>query len=137
MKLLKYFLFISILIVSLFFFVELDSMNVVGDVSNLDPSSPIKIQIPFLIDNPSFKDGFEVWVTLLGTLSIGVLVGFLLALFQIISQKSEIIKTRSKLKRIQVELDTLRNQAIDDDIEIIDELDADETNDHINEFEIK
>ena len=117
--------------------VELDSMNVVGDVSNLDSSSPIKIKIPFLIDNPSFKDGFEVWVALLGTLSIGVLVGFLLALFQIISQKSEIIKARSKLKRIQVELDTLRNQAIDDDIEITDALDDNQINDDMNELEIK
>ena len=89
MKLLKYFLFISILIVSLFFFVKLDSMNIVGDIANLDPSTPIKIQIPFLIDNPSFKDGFEVWVVLLGTLCIGVLVGFMMALFQIISQKSD------------------------------------------------
>ena len=137
MKLLKYFLFISILIASLFFFVKLDSMNVVGDVSSLDPSSPIKIQIPFLIDNPSFEDGFEVWVALLGTLSIGVLVGFLMALFQIISQKSELIKTRSKLKRIQLELDTLRNQAIDDDIEITDTLSDDEVDNNLDEFEIK
>ena len=33
------------------------------------------------------------------------------------------IRQRSKLKKLQIELDTLRNQAIDDDIEIIDELD--------------
>ena len=122
MKLLKYFLFIAILIASLFFFVKLDSMNVVRDLANLDSGSPIKIQIPFLIDNPSFEDGFEVWVVLLGTLSIGVIVGFLMALFQIISQKSDLIKTRSKLKKLQLELDSLRNQAIDDDIEITDEL---------------
>ena len=136
MKLLKYFLFISILIMSLFFFVELDSMNVVGDVSNLAPSTSIKIQIPFLIDNPNFKDGFEVWVVLLGTLSIGVLVGFLMAIFQIISQKSDLIKTRSKLKRVQVELDTLRNQAIDDDIQITDVVNE-ELDSHLDEFEIK
>ena len=136
MKLLKYFLFISILIASLFFFVKLDSMNIVGDIANSDPSSPIKIQIPFLIDNPNFKDGFEVWVVLLGTLSIGVLVGFLMALFQIISQKSDLIKARSKLKRVQLELDTLRNQAIDDDIEISDVLDGKSDN-NFDEFEIK
>ena len=122
MKLLKYFLFIAILIASLFFFVKLDSMNVAGDLANLDSRSPIKIQIPFLVDNPSFEDGFEVWVVLLGTLSIGVIVGFLMALFQIISQKSDLIKTRSKLKKLQLELDSLRNQAIDDDFEITDEL---------------
>ena len=136
MKLLKYFLFVSILIVSLFFFVELDSMNVIGDVSNLDPNSSIKIQIPFLVENPNFEEGFEVWVVLLGTLSLGVFVGFIMALFQIISQKSDLIKTRSKLKRVQLELDTLRNQAIDDDIEITDILD-DESNNQLDEFEIK
>ena len=136
MKLLKYFLFISILIVSLFFFVELDSMNIVGDVSDLDPNTSIKIQIPFLVENPSFEEGFEVWVVLLGTLSLGVVVGFLMALFQIVSQKSDLIKNRSKLKRIQLELDTLRNQAIDDDIEISDILD-DEQNTQLDEFEVK
>ena len=122
MKLLKYFLFIAILIASLFFFVKLDSMNVAGDLANLDSGSPIKIQIPFLADNPSFEDGFEVWVVLLSALSIGVMVGFLMALFQIISQKSDLIKARSKLKKLQIELDSLRNQAIDDDIEITDKL---------------
>ena len=136
MKLLKYFLFVSILIVSLFFFVELHSMNVIGDVSNLDSNSSIKIQIPFLVEKPNFEEGFEVWVVLLGTLSLGVFVGFVMALFQIISQKSDLIKTRSKLKRVQLELDTLRNQAIDDDIEITDILD-DESNNQLDEFEIK
>ena len=136
MKLLKYFLFISILIVSLFFFVELDSMNVVGDVSNLDPNSSIKIQIPFLVENPNFETGFEVWVVLLGVLSLGVFIGFVMALFQIISQKSDLIKTRSKLKKVQLELDALRNQAIDDDIEISDILN-DESDNQLDEFEIK
>ena len=112
-------------------------MNVVGDIANLNPSDPIKIQIPFLIENPNFKDGFEVWVILLGTLSIGVLVGFLMALFQIISQKSDLIKTRSKLKRVQLELDTLRNQAIDDDIEITDNILDDSLDNDLDEFEIK
>ena len=136
MKLLKYFLFISILIISLFFFVELDSMNIVGDISNLDSSSSIKIKIPFLVENPNFEQGLEVWVALLGTLSLGVFIGFIMALFQIISQKSDLIKTRSKLKRVQLELDTLRNQAIDDDIEISDIIDEQSDN-QLDEFEIK
>ena len=59
-----------------------------------------------------------------------------MALFQIISQKSDLIKNRSKLKRIQLELDTLRNQAIDDDVEISDILD-DEQNTQLDEFEVK
>ena len=137
MKLLKYFLFIAILIASLFFFVKLDSMNVIGDLLTLDPSSPIKIQIPFLVDNPNFSDGFEVWVVLLATLSIGVMVGFLMALFQIISQKSELIRTRSKSKKLQLELDSLRNQAINDDIEITDELEDLDDSEKSDLFDIK
>lgn len=116
MKLLKYFLFIAILIVSLFFFVRLDDLNM--NTFN----EPVKIKIPFLVDNPTFEMGFDVWIVILGTLSLGVVIGFLLALLQIISQKSDLIKTRSKLKKLQIELDGLRNQAINDDIEITDDL---------------
>ena len=50
--------------------------------------------------------------------------------------KSDLIKARSKLKRVQLELDTLRNQAIDDDIEITDVLDG-ESDNNFDEFEIK
>ena len=75
-------------------------------------------------------------MVLLGTLSLGVLIGFLMALFQIVAQKSDLIKARSKLKKVQIELDTLRNQAIDDDIEITDRLD-DEPDNQLDEFEIK
>ena len=120
MKLLKYFLFIAMLIGSLFFFVQLDDMNL------NDLNEPVKIKIPFLVDNPEFELGFEVWIVILGSLSLGVVIGFLLALFQILSQKSDLIKARSKLKKLQVELDSLRNQAIDDDIEITDEIDRKE-----------
>jgi len=116
MKLLKYFLFIAILIVSLFFFVKLDDLNMNA------LNEPIQIKIPFLVDNPIFEMGFDVWIVILGTLSLGVVIGFLLALLQIISQKSDLIKTRSKLKKLQIELDGLRNQAINDDIEITDDL---------------
>ena len=126
MKLLKYFLFISILISCLYFLVELNNMN-----------SLIKIKIPFLVDNENYKDGFDVWIAMLGTLSLGVIVGFLLALFQIISHKSDLIKTRSKLKRMQVELDSLRNQAIDDDIEITDSIDEIDEIDEFDELGMK
>jgi len=120
MKLLKYFLFILILICSLYFLVELNNINSINN-------EPIKIKIPYLsVNNPEYHDGFNVWIVILSALSAGVLVGFLLALFQIISQKSDLIKTRSKLKKLQIELDSLRNQAIDNDIEIIDKLDESE-----------
>jgi hypothetical protein len=57
------------------------------------------------------------------TLTTGVVIGFILALFQILSQKSEVFSLKSKLRRMQVELDSLRNESIDDDIVITDETD--------------
>ena len=113
MKLLKYLVFILILIGSLIFLVELNNLNTVE-------GQPIAIKVPYLVSSPEYSDGFNVWMVLVGTLTAGVLIGFFLALFQIISQKSEVISLRSKLRRLQVELDSLRNQAIDDDIILSD-----------------
>ena len=114
MKLLKYLVFILILIGSLIFLVELNNLNTVD-------GQPISIKVPYLATSPEYADGFNVWMVLVGTLTAGVLIGFFLALFQIISQKSEVISIRSKLRRLQVELDSLRNQAIDDDIILSDD----------------
>ena len=114
MKLLKYLVFILILIGSLIFLVELNNLNTVD-------GQPISIKVPYLVTSPEYVDGFNVWMALVGTLTAGVLIGFFLAFFQIISQKSEVISLRSKLRRLQVELDSLRNQAIDDDIILSDD----------------
>ena len=49
--------------------------------------------------------------------------GFLIAFFQIFSQKKTNYSLKSKLRRIQLELNSLRNQSIeDDDMEIVDEI---------------
>ena len=109
MKLLKYLFFILILIGSLIFLVELNTINTIGGI-------PITIKVPFLVDSSKYGNGFDVWIILLATLTMGVLLGFFIALFQIISQKSEVISIRAKLRRLKVELDNLRNQAIDDEI---------------------
>jgi hypothetical protein len=114
MKLLKYLMFILILIGSLIFLVELNNLNTVD-------GQPISIKVPYLISSPQYADGFNVWMILVATLTAGVLIGFFLALFQIISQKSDAISLRSKLRRLQVELDSLRNQSIDDDIILSDD----------------
>ena len=42
-----------------------------------------------------------------------------------ISQKSEIISLKSKIRRLKSELDNLRNNAIDDEIEISDDSEQD------------
>ena len=61
-------------------------------------------------------------MVLLTTLTLGVVVGFVVSLIQMISLKSETITLKSKNKKIQIELDALRNQGIEDELEIVDEL---------------
>ena len=116
MKLIKYFLWILLLMGSLVFLVQLNELNQFeGNI--------LTIKIPFLVDMPGYENGFNVWMVLVMTLTAGVIIGFLLALFQIISQKSEVFSLKSKLRRVQVELDNLRNESIEDDIILTDEVD--------------
>ena len=77
--------------------------------------------VNYLIGTPAkgYQE-FEVWVVVLGILTVGVLLGFFIALFQILSQKGELMSLRSKLKRLQVEIDNLRNESIDEDIMLSD-----------------
>ena len=116
MKLIKYLLWILLLMGSLVFLVQLNELNQFeGNI--------ITIKIPFLVDIPGYENGFNVWMVLVMTLTAGVIIGFLLALFQIISQKSEVFSLKSKLRRVQVELDSLRNESIEDEIILTDEID--------------
>ena len=57
------------------------------------------------------------------SMGLGVIIGFILAMFQILSQKGEIYSLRSKVRKMQVELDSLRNESIEDEIELKDETD--------------
>jgi len=116
MKLIKYLIWILLLMGSLVFLVKLNELN------QFDGNT-LTIKIPFLMDMPEYENGFNVWIVLVMTLTAGVVIGFLLALFQIISQKSEVFSLKSKLRRIQAELDSLRNESIDDDIVLTDEMD--------------
>ena len=115
MKLLKYFLFLMILSSSIYFLIELNELNMVdGD--------PIKIKIPFLNDSETISNGLNVWMVLLMTFTMGVVLGFVISLMHMISLKSETITLKSKNKKIQIELDALRNQGLEDELEIPDDL---------------
>ena len=116
MKLIKYLIWILLLMGSLVFLVKLNELN------QFDGNA-LNIKIPFLLDMPGYENGFNVWMVLVMTLTAGVVIGFLLALFQIISQKSEVFSLKSKIRRIQTELDSLRNESIDDDIVLTEEMD--------------
>ena len=54
------------------------------------------------------------------------IIGFIIALIQIISQKAEIISLKSTLRKANNELDSLRNQDLDDDIELVDDENLDD-----------
>ena len=115
MKLFKYMMFIAVLISSVFFIIKLDKDNTTLE------GAPVLIKIPYLSGVGSFgADGMKVWEAVILILSIGVFLGFLIALFQMIAQKSEIISLKSKIRRLRSELDNLRNHDIDE-IKIIDE----------------
>ena len=117
MKLLKYVLFIVILIFSVKFIMELDALNV------MDDGTSVTIKIPYITDESGLdSEGMKVWQAVILTLSLGVFVGFIIALIQIISQKSEIISLKSNLRKSQNELDNLRNQTLDEDVPLFDEI---------------
>ena len=116
MKLIKYMLFIIVLVCSIYFIIKLDHLNKVDGES-------ILIKFPYFSSLENFEQGVKVWEAMIITFSIGVFVGFIIALFQIVSQKSENISLKSKIRRLKNELDGLRNQSIDDDIDIEDEID--------------
>ena len=114
MKLLKYFLFLMILSGSIYFLISLNELNTID-------GNPITIKIPFM-DVGVLSGGYNVWIVLLITLTLGVIIGFVVSLIQMISLKSETITLKSKNKKIRIELDALRNQGIEDELEIVDEL---------------
>jgi len=69
---------------------------------------------------PNFQIQLLLPIILALTFLGGSILGFLIALFQIISEKKDTMSLRTKVKRLQVELDSLRNYAIEDDIDIKD-----------------
>ena len=104
-----------ILSASIYFLIELNELNKIN-------GEMIHVKIPFLVDYPEYVNGFNVWIVLLMTFTVGVVLGFIISLFQVISQKSDIISLKSKNKRVQLELDALRNQGIDEEIELADDI---------------
>ena len=113
MKLIKYIINLIILSGTLVFLFTLNGINETIDGETL------LIKIPLDISGESFQE-FPVWIIILGMLTMGVLLGFFIALFQILSQKGELVSMKSRLKRLQVEIDTLRNESIDEDIDLND-----------------
>ena len=120
MKIVKYILFIMILILSVIYIIELI------DVNKLEDGSAILVQLPYITGEngiETFKSGMDVWVAVICSLSFGVFIGFIIALVQIISQQANIISLKSSNRKLKNELDDIRNTSLDDNIDLVDETD--------------
>mgnify|MGYP001246258058 FL=1 len=62
-----------------------------------------------------FNDA-SVSMVIFGSLTIGILLGYLFAIFSILTAKAEIRSMQNKNKRLSDELNDLRNVAIDEGI---------------------
>tara|TARA_B100000686_G_C16601821_1_gene869069 strand:+ start:735 stop:1112 length:378 start_codon:yes stop_codon:yes gene_type:complete len=118
MKLIKYIINLIILTGSIYFLLELSELNQTTTPDGVIEKMTIKI--PFISEQVDEPYELEVWLAVLAILTTGVLLGFFIAIFQILSQKGELMSARSKLKRLQIEIDNLRNESIDEDIDIDD-----------------
>ena len=105
---------------SIYFLISLNELNTIDGM-------PTTIKIPFMVSDEIASNGYNVWIVLLITLTLGVVIGFIISLIQMISLKSETISLKSKNKKIQIELDALRNQGIEDELEILEDLEDNST----------
>jgi len=143
MQLIKNLLFVLILIISIIFINNLEEENNADFIrqtylrtSDAKKELPNKYDKQFLKSNKTIdqvmikipfsnKDshGLKVWVFFLAILTIGIVVGFLMALIRMFAIKRESMAYKNKVKKLQLELDTLRNQSIDEDLVLKDNLD--------------
>ena len=112
-----------LLICSVLFIMKLDEQNL-----NVD-NTKVEIQIPYITDSES--GGLPVWQAIILTLSLGVFIGFIIALFQIISQKTELISLKSSLRKTYSELENLRNKSLDDDVDLVEDDSIDDIDDDV------
>ena len=97
MKLFKTFIW-TLIILSLIFFLMLNTARVHLNLIFTDfNSAPVNMII-------------------FGSIAIGILFGYLIAIFSILSNKSEIRNLRNKNKSLTDELNDLRNVAVDESI---------------------
>ena len=97
MKLFKTFIW-TLIILSLIFFLMLNTARV-------------HLNLIFTEFNSA-----PVNMIIFGSIAIGILFGYLIAIFSILSNKSEIRNLRNKNKRLTDELNDLRNVAVDEGI---------------------
>ena len=97
MKLVKIFAALVLVVIILYFL--------------LQNNTPVDVDLVFYQ-----KEGVVVSVVMLGALSIGMLIGYGVALMMILAGKSELRSLKSKNQQLAEELNDLRNASIDEGI---------------------
>lgn len=97
MKLVKIFAALVLVVIILYFL--------------LQNNNPVDVDLVFYQ-----KEGVAVSVVMLGALSIGILIGYGVALMMILAGKSELRSLKSKNQQLVEELNDLRNASIDEGI---------------------
>lgn len=133
MKLIQSLFFIILLVAGVIFITELISVNDENFImdtferTGLSQNSKntsselidmVMINIPFTSKDSS---GMKVWVFFILVLTFGLILGFLISLINIFTQRRQIMSQRYELKKLKSELDTLRNQNIDENLVLSDD----------------
>ena len=137
MKLIQSLFFIILLIAGVIFITELISVNDENFIkytfdrtilsnesenSSLEIVDMVMINIPFTSADSS---GMKVWVFFILVLTFGLVLGFMISLINIFTQRRQIMSQKYELKKLKSELDTLRNQNIDENLILSDDFDDD------------
>ena len=139
MKLIQSLFFIILLIAGVIFITELISVNDENFIkytfdrtilskesenSSSEIVDMVMINIPFTSADSS---GMKVWVFFILVLTFGLVLGFMISLINIFTQRRQIMSQKYELKKLKSELDTLRNQNIDENLILSDDFDDDTT----------
>ena len=105
--------------------------NIGKDVSNQSDSlnytiDQVMVKIPF--SEPG-SEGIKVWVFFIVVVTGGLILGFLISLVNIFSQRRKIMSQRAEIRKLKSELDTLRNQNIDENLILSDNFHDDNESD--------
>tara|TARA_B100000900_G_scaffold165010_1_gene140085 strand:+ start:877 stop:1305 length:429 start_codon:yes stop_codon:yes gene_type:complete len=137
MKLIQSLFFIILLIAGVIFITELISVNDENFIkytfdrtilskesenSSSEIVDMVMINIPFTSADSS---GMKVWVFFILVLTFGLVLGFMISLINIFTQRRQIMSQKYELKKLKSELDTLRNQNIDENLILSDDFDDD------------
>ena len=107
MKLIKIFGSIVLVLVLVYFLTENDSrveVDLIFTEYRDDPATTDK------------DEGASVSMIMLGALTAGIFIGYLAAVFSVLSAKADIRSLQAKNRRLTEELNDLRNVAIDEGI---------------------